>query len=263
VVAAEAKYPVDYANSMNTVLVQELLRFNKLLSTMRSSLASLQRALKGEVLMSEELEQMGDALFDNRVPKQWMRVSFASLKPLAGWVADLSQRLNMFTSWLANGPPGAFWISGFFFTQSFLTGTLQNYARRHHIPIDEIAFDFQVMPDIKEGIEASQAPQDGCYVYGLFMEGARWDSDHGFLAESLPGQLFTKVPVIWLKPARRADVKIGDGHYVCPLYKTSARAGVLSTTGHSTNFILGMHLRTQLPSAHWVKRGVALLTQLN
>lgn len=65
--AVRFKYPVDYFESMNTVLCQELVRFNRLLEVIHSSLGSLQKALKGLVLMSDDLEKLGNSMFDNKV----------------------------------------------------------------------------------------------------------------------------------------------------------------------------------------------------
>ena len=57
-----------------TVLRQEINRFDRLLGIIHWSLSSLRLAVKGEVLMSEELEETYDALLSNRVPSSW-RVS--------------------------------------------------------------------------------------------------------------------------------------------------------------------------------------------
>ena len=255
---AQKKYPVLYEESLNTVLCQELVRFNRLIEQVHSSLAELRKGVKGLVVMSQDLEMVAKNLADGIVPALWAKVAYPSMKPLGSWVLDLLARLEFMQGWLDDGPPSIFWVSGFFFTQSFLTGTLQNFARRQLIPIDLLTFDFEV---IKE--QPEEPAEDGCYIKGLFIEGARWDAEAGVLGESLPKVLFTELPVIWLKVAQSAN--IGDrssGFYECPVYRTLERRGTLSTTGHSTNFVMEMFLPSDKPMEHWVQRGVAMLCAL-
>ncbi|XP_070190635.1 dynein axonemal heavy chain 1-like isoform X2 [Littorina saxatilis] len=258
--AVMEKYPVMYEQSMNTVLVQEVIRYNRLLNTIHQSLRDVLKALKGLVVMSQELENMSNSLYNNIVPSMWSDKAYPSLKPLASWTLDLIQRMAFIHDWIDNGIPCVLWISGFFFPQAFLTGTLQNYARKAVISIDTITFEFKVMRESYQ--ELLEAPDDGCYIRGLFAEGARWDYTRHILTESRPKELFTDMPVIWLTPASNRTLP-ETGIYECPVYKTLTRAGTLSTTGHSTNFVFAVELPSDKSQQHWIQRGVALLCALN
>ncbi|RYG57583.1 hypothetical protein EON66_00035 [archaeon] len=264
----EVLYPVDYNQCLNTVLVQECIRFNGVIQVVRASLLDIQKALRGVSIMSAELEAVALAMAQGRVPAAWKAVSYPSVKPLASWVLDLVQRLAFLQQWIDAGPPAVFWISGFFFTQSFLTGVRQNFARRHKLPIDELAYDFHVLPTAACEQHAAgklPPPTDGAIVTGLFLQGARWDASAGCLAESMPRELFTPLPLMHLCPRRTTDIDAEAKVYDCPVYKESLRAGTLSTTGHSTNLIMTVKLPVGPAHSvsHWIKRGVALISQLD
>jgi dynein heavy chain len=270
--AAQRKYPPDYYESMNVVLIQELIRFNKLYVKVTNSVADLKKAVDGLVVMSAELEEVGTKLLESKVPPTWMKVSFPSLKPLGGYVNDFRRRLDFMIEWIDKGPPITFWLSGFFFTQAFLTGVMQNMARQDKVPIDEVIWNFYLeklekLAAVRDDSynNGYEKPQYGCWVWGLFLQGCRWDDDNQILAESFPKVLFEVMPTFFLKPIIKSKDETGPDVYPCPTYKTSERRGVLSTTGHSTNFVMTMMLpiSPQDNEKYWTKRGVAMLTQLD
>ena len=154
-------------------------------------------------------------------------------------------------TWAKLGHPKAYWLSGFFFPHGFITGILQTYARKHHKPIDLLQFSFNVL-DEYEPESIQKAPLEGVYVYGLFIENAKWSTTKKSLVEAELGEMNSSFPIIHFLPKYHSaatelkkstvieeeEVEI----FKCPVYKTNARAGVLSTSGKSTNFILTIFL---------------------
>jgi len=254
-------YPVRYEQSFNTVLAQEMQRFNKLTAVVRTSLQQLQKAVAGLLVMNATLEDTFKSLIINKLPAQWAKASYPSLKPAASYMEDLFARLSMLQTWYESGGyPTCHWISGYYFTHSFLTAALQNYARSAKIPIDEVGYDFVTLGMDEK--EYDEAPESGVYVHGLFLEGCGWDSKDQELSESLPKKLFTPAPVIHLVPKLRTNFK-DFPHYACPVYRTAERRGVLATTGHSSNFIMYLKMPTSKDPDHWTLRGTAMISQLS
>ena len=257
----EEDFPIKYENSMNTVLIQELIRYNRLTKKIKSSLEKLIKAVQGFGIMTEELDEVFNKLLNNKVPDSWAQFAYPSEKPLSSWILNLLERIEFIQNWVEKGQPSAFWISGFFFTQSFLTGILQNYSRKYKIPIDTLTFEFKILP---KSMDKSIPPESGSYIYGLFLEGAIWNEKLGIIEDSNSKLLYSEMPYIHIIPKKISE-KIEVHSYSCPVYKTKVRAGTLSTTGHSTNYVINVDIPIdkKYKSDFWIKRGVALLCELD
>jgi len=234
---------------------------------MKRGLILVQKALVGELVMSEDLELLARAIFDNKVAGKWSQpaagnggVGHLSMKPLASWIDDLVDRIKFLQDWYDNGTPAVYWISGFFFPQAFMTGTKQNYARAHVIAIDKLSFDFKVLDDTSHK-DIKEKPEAGCYIYGMYLEGCKWDYENHCLTESDPKKLYSEFPLMHLVPVQDRVIP-KTGIYNCPTYKVLSRAGTLSTTGHSTNYVQNTELPSVHPEDKWIRAGVALFLAL-
>jgi len=258
----EEAYPTKYEESRNTVLKQESMKFNRLIVALKEQVPIFRKALKGFVAMTEDLEEIGKGLYMNIVPDSWAAVSFLSMKPLIAWMKDLNARVDFMRHWVDHDNPIAFWISGLFFPQAFLTATLQNFARSQQIAIDRLTFDFAVHDEWElDGSNLKEHADCGSYCWGMFLEGCRWDSNIHALGPSLPKQLFVQFPLVHFVPM--TDRKgCPPGYYPCPVYRVLSRKGTLSTTGHSTNFVLDMDISSVDEPDAWIRAGVAAFLSL-
>lgn len=138
------KYPTNYSNALNVFLHQEVIKFNKLLRYIRQSLTDVQRAISGQIALIPQLENVHLSIRQGLLPQDWTPHSYPSLKPLASYISDLIDRMAFLRKWIDHGEPNVFWLSSFFFPQSFITGILQNYARRTKKSYDTIDMTFDV-----------------------------------------------------------------------------------------------------------------------
>ena len=242
------KYPVLYEESLNTVLQEEVMRYNRLLDRVHSTALSVFHAATGFSFMSLELEDISSDLLLGRVPQKWKQFSYPSAKSLAGYTENLLQRVNYIKQWIEVGTPHIFWFPGMFYPQAYLTAILQNHSRQYSIKMEELSFAHNVLD-----MDFNGKVEHGCVIDGIYIEAARWE---GKICENSHKEFAARMPKIHFEPKQNLEVK--GTKYECPMYKTVLRIG---TMGQESNFITHVLLDTDVDPSHWVKRGVALFVE--
>eukprot|EP00064_Thunnus_orientalis_P004446 superscaffoldBa00000405_g4458 len=238
-------------NPMNIFLRQEVDRMQRIIGVVRTSLTDLKLAIDGTIIMSENLRDALDNIFDARVPNLWRKISWES-STLGFWFTELLERNKQFHCWVFEGRPKTFWMTGFFNPQGFLTAMRQEVTRANKgWALDTVTLHNKVLKQAREEITA--APTEGVYVYGLYLDGAGWDRKNIHLIESSPKVLFTPLPVIHMF-AINSTAPVDPKLYVCPIYKKPRRTDL--------NYITAVVLPTTQAPDHWILRGVALLCDI-
>ena len=104
---------MDILQPMNIFLKQEVDRMQRVITIVRTTLKDLKLAIDGTIIMNENLRDALDNIFDARVPAFWKRISWDSAT-LGFWFTDLLDRNTQFHTWLFQGKPNVFWMTGFF-----------------------------------------------------------------------------------------------------------------------------------------------------
>ncbi|XP_056617792.1 dynein axonemal heavy chain 5 isoform X2 [Triplophysa dalaica] len=232
---------------MNIFLRQEIDRMQRVIELVRNTLSDLKLAIDGTIIMSENLRDALDCMYDARIPERWKKASWASTT-LGFWFTELLERNRLFHSWIFEGRPDCFWMTGFFNPQGFLTAMRQEITRANKgWALDRMVLCNEVTKWMKDDI--TQPPAEGVYVYGLYLEGAGWDRRNCKLIDSKPKVLFEMMPVIRMYAENNGvkDARL----YSCPIYKKPVRTDL--------NYIAAVDLRTNSPPENWILRGVALL----
>lgn len=253
---------------LNIFLFQEIQRLQRVISKVRTMLEQLQMAIRGEVVMTEELSWTLDAIFDAKVPPSWLRTSvgdeFSWILPTLGlWFSSLISRDEQSRTWLNTRRPNCFWLTGFFNPQGMLTAMKQEVTRKHSKTdkwaLDDVVYHTEVT-QFERAEQVRTPPGEGVYIYGLFMDGATWSKQDGTIVESEPKKLFTSLPVLHvnsmskdLELKSRKELYGSAGPFECPCYKYGMR------TDRYFVFMVTMKCPPGRPPRHWGLRGVALL----
>ncbi|XP_068510645.1 dynein axonemal heavy chain 9 isoform X5 [Anas acuta] len=248
---AELMAKVEERTPYVVVAFQECERMNILTSEIKRSLKELDLGLKGELTMTSDMENLQNALFLDTVPESWIKKAYPSTASLGMWFADLLTRIKELETWTGDfSLPSAVWLAGFFNPQSFLTAIMQSTARKNEWPLDKMTLQCDVTKKNRE--DFASPPREGAYVYGLFMEGARWDAQAGIITDARLKELTPAMPVIFIKaiPADKQDTR---SVYPCPVYKTRQRG---------PTYVWTFNLKTRENPSKWVLAGVALLLQI-
>merc|ERR1712167_554121 len=178
---------------LNMFLFQEIQRLQKVIAKVRFVLTQMQGVINGEVVMTPEFQQALESIYDARVPPTWLHTpggdEFSWLnKTLGLWFTSLMDRDKQYREWLSSGRPNSYWMTGFFNPQGFLTGMNQKAEKW---ALDDVVTHSEVTQYADE-THVKQAPKEGVYVHGLFLDGASWSKeDGGTLVEMEPKKLYT------------------------------------------------------------------------
>ncbi|VDL99694.1 unnamed protein product [Schistocephalus solidus] len=234
----------------------ELDIINRLIVHMGSSLHTLKQALAREVTMSPDLEDLSMSIYNGRLPPGWRKLAPASLKSLANWLVHFHDRIKQYNKWIEVGEPKCMWLSGLHVPESYLTALVQTTCRKNQWPLDRSELTTSVTTLTSSESVQERNPQ-GCFVHGLFLEGAAWNLEKKCLERQDQKKLIQALPVLRISVTESHKLQ-NHNIYKAPVYVTSARRNAMGE-----GLVFEADLASRDHPSHWILQGVCLLLNSN
>ena len=121
----------DDRGPYQNVFLQECEYMNLLINEILRSLFEIELSFKGELTMTEKMENLMEAIFMDKIPPTWINLAFPSTRGLGSWLDNLKQRLDQLNIWKEDPQkvPNVVFLNRLFNPQSFLTAIKQVYSR--------------------------------------------------------------------------------------------------------------------------------------
>jgi len=283
---------------LNVFLYQEIVRLDRTMGIVRKTLKELIEAIKGEIIMTPVLEQALGNIADGKPPSHWYLSAGGeeiawTTQSLTNWFNGMLAREKQNTTWLRGERPLAYWMTGFYNPQGFLTAARQEVCRRHSNPnisaaealakkidkwaLDDIVLKCEVKSEFKSAAMLKEANRvaEGVYIEGLFLEGAQFKD--GALCDSDPRVLHTLLPVLYataitsvenrrlLMASQKSSVNAAapaskDPKAAAPVKPLYACPVYTKPKRNGLSYITKVNLPSSRDEVYtWVQRGVALL----
>ncbi|RYG62642.1 hypothetical protein EON64_17480 [archaeon] len=243
---------MDDVGPFQNVVLQECERMNILIQEIVRSLIELDLGFKGDLTVSDQMEELAYSLYMDRVPKAWASLAYPSMRALGAWLVDLQNRISQLGEWSSSPQevPTVTWLPGLFNPQSFLTAIMQITAQAQNLELDKLS----LVTDLTKKLNAedfTSAAKEGAYIHGLFLEGGSFNLNQGVLESARPREMFSALPVINIRPVIMD--RIESGVFSCPVYKTQQRG---------PTYVFSMQLRSKYDPGKWVLAGVVAIMEV-
>jgi dynein heavy chain, axonemal len=218
---------------------------------MRASLKDVLRALAGEIGLSGSLEALSNSLFNGQLPAMWSKLNPETGKGLGAWMVWFHRRHEQYMAWVVSGEPAVMWLSGLHIPETYIAALIQTACRQKGWPLDKSTL-YTKVTKVVDPHEIEQKPEFGCYVSGMYLEGAGWDVMQSVLKRQDPKVLLTELPVMQIIPVEASKRKLTNT-FRAPVYCTQNR-----TNAMGKGLVMEADLATNEHDSHWVLQGVAL-----
>eukprot|EP00899_Mesostigma_viride_P018540 jgi/Mesvir1/26688/Mv20468-RA.1 len=247
---------MDVPTPVQVVLLQELERWNTLVLRMQSSLKELQKALVGEIGMSQELDELSTSLYNGQLPHMWARLNPQTEKMLASWITWFLRRYAQYQDWAESGEPKVMWLSGLHIPETYIAALVQTACRDKGWPLDKSTLYTKVTRFFTAD-QVGERLKHGCYITGLYLEGAGWDVENAVLKRQDPKHLVTELPILQVIPVEAAKLKL-QNTFKTPVYVTQQRRNAMGV-----GLVFEADLSTHEHPSHWILQGCALTLNID